>query len=302
MRRGIVVLACVLGACAGEGYSPERRALGPDTTEYPEGCAGLEESVAYRCAEQRFWMAFREHRDRLPTYDAMRDVLDRFEGRVEDREGRALLLFRRGQLANALVTEDRQPITYLQEAADDFRASLALHENPKVWPWLESIELPLALFANEPARAQAIFDQAEEHVELLPNANILSLSGVAMNMPLDTGMPERMLAMLERWDCDGYEWCERNTWRAPWGQPGLAFLFAEAYARMGRRAETVAYLERAQRAEGYAEWPYRQVVESAAADPDAWIGTFTAVPPHLPTFDASYLSAEHSCLLCHAAP
>ncbi|MBX3250751.1 MAG: hypothetical protein KF901_26465 [Myxococcales bacterium] len=302
----VACLECLtcLSACAtetGERYVGERKAIGPDTTDYPADCLGLDEAMAYRCAEQRFWRSFRDHRDRPETYVFMQDVLDRFTEEVSDPEGRALLLFRRGQLANALMTEDGHPITILDEAAEDFRASLTLHENPKVWPWLEAIELPFALFANEPERAEEIFQQALEHIELMPTANILSIAGVAMAMPLDTDIPRRMLEQLERWECDGYEWCERNTWRAPWSQPGLEFMFAEAYARMGMRPQTVERLIRARQAEGYADWPYAEVVEAALADTDAWIASFTSIRSDLPVFEPAALTAEYSCLLCHRA-
>lgn len=284
-------------------YDEAKRALPRDDTLYPADCAGLDEAQSYACGAQRFWDAFRMNQNRISTYDLLKSILDRFKSSYAAPRARAELLFRRGQMANALATENKVDVArYLDEAQDDFSESMAEHFNPKVPPWLQSIQIPFALFAGERARAEAVFVQGMRDVELFPVGNILSLSGIALYMPMDTDMPKRMSALLDTWQCNGYEWCERNTYRAPYGMPGISYLFAEARARMGDLPRAVAGLEEAKGREGYETWPYKHVVEAALQNPQEFVRKFTQIEDSQPAWTQSYVTSAYGCLLCHGAP
>lgn len=80
----------------------------------------------------------------------------------------------------------------------------------------------------------------------------------------------------------------------------MAYHWAEHYARVGDRETTLQYLEEAQAAEGYERWPYKWVVEEAAADPDALIAQFEERGEDGSAFDLMYANSEYGCVFCHA--
>jgi hypothetical protein len=302
---GGAVLAAALAACASEAveekYTGDKKALGPDQKTYPADCGGLDEAEGYACAQQRFWIAFRTNTGRAEALALMQSVLARTTDEASTaRVPRAELLFRVGQLKLAMAQEQLpQNPNLAVESGADFERSYALHANPKVPPWTDTVDFIRPLFTGNRDELVRVFDRAEKNTELLPVANILSLAGISIHLPLDSGIPQRTIALLDRWDCGGYEWCETNTWRAPGSIPGTRFLFAEAYARVGDREKTVEYLERARTSPGFDGWPYRRLVDEALADVDGFLARFSAVAPNQPTMTQSYASATYSCLMCH---
>ena len=296
----LTALALTLAAAAACGADTEI-----DPTER-EDCRGLSEADAYACSEARYWVAFQHRRDlRIETWEMYGDVIDEHApGDPALATERGNVYFRRGQLGMAIALEEDvgdEAITYIAQVIPDFEQAEELDpDNFILVSWKASMEIAIAHVTGDDEEAVRVYDEAEARIAADPLGNIPSISGTAIGLPLSTGVPQRVIAAIDEWECTGADFCERNTEHAPWAMPGMAYHWAEHYARVGDRETTLAYIEEARAAEGYDAWPYRWVVEEAAADPDALLAQFEERGEEGSAFDLMYSNKEYGCVFCHA--
>jgi hypothetical protein len=274
-----------------------------DPPAFTADCLGLPETVAYDCLEARFWRAFQVELDqRLAVYDLYGAVFDEHAD-FDDPKARARAVFRRGQFALAIALESAppNPTYFLTQISPDFDHTLELDpDHTIVVSWQTSIDMAIAHVTGNDELAVAIFNEAADRVEADPLGNVPSLSGTSIGMPLSTGVPQRTVAMVDEWECRDVAWCTENTERGPWVVPGMAYHWAEIYARVGRRDETLAFLEQAVAAPGYADWPFNHVVDEAIADVDALLDRFAGVGEDGSAFLLMYANQDWGCVFCHA--
>ena len=273
--------------------------------DYPKDCAGLEGEATYECLEQRFWDVLRvdlslESRQRV--HEMMTTHIEAAE--PVDGEDRWLsrLYFQRGQLSMAIAIEDEpsDAIAYIGSVQPDFERASELDPDNKILPtWSDSMSVALAQASGDREALDAALDQAYANVEDCPLGNIPSITGTTIGLPMETGAPQRSIALLESWDCDAMGWCDNNTWKAPYSAPGLNYHLGEAFARVGRTDEAREYMERSKQAPGFQTWPYRHMTEEALADMDGFVGQFTELGEEGSAFDIVYANSEFGCKFCH---
>ena len=290
------LLALALASCGDPAVDP--------TTL--EDCRGLDETDAYACSEARFWVAFQHERDqRLPVYAMFGDVLEEHApGDPALSAERGNVFFRRGQLGMAIALEEHvggDAITYIAQVGPDFDEAEVLDpDNFILVSWKASMAIAVAHVTGDNDEAVRLYDEAEARIAADPLGNVPSISGTAIGLPLATGVPQRVIAAIDAWTCTGADFCERNTEHAPWALPGMAFHWADHYARVGDRDTTVAYLEASKAAEGFDEWPWRNLVDDALADPDAYLANFAERGDEGSAFDLVYANQDYGCVICHA--
>lgn len=295
-RTALCLLALLALQCGGEGVDP--------TTL--EDCRGISEADAYTCAEARFWVAFQTRRDlRIPVYEMYGDLLEEHApGDPALAVERGNVFFRRGQLAMAIsIEEDVGPdaIDYIRGVDPDFVTAGELDpDNFILVSWQASMAIAIAHITGDDEEAVRLYDEAEARITADPLGNVPSISGTAIGLPLSTGVPQRVIAAIDEWTCTGAEFCERNTEHAPWAMPGMAYHWAEHYARVGDRETTVAYLEESRDADGFEDWPWRHLVDEGLADPDALLARFAERGENGSAFDLMYANQDYGCVICHA--
>ena len=271
-----------------------------------DDCRGLSEADAYACTEARFWVAFQERRDlRIATWTMFGDVFEEHApGDPSLTEGRGNVMFRRGQLGMAIALEEdvgSDAITYIAQVGPDFETAEALDpDNSILVSWKASMAIALAHVTGDTDEAVRLYDEAEARIAADPLGNVPSISGTAIGLPLSTGVPQRVIAAIDAWSCTDADFCTQNTEHAPWALPGMAFHWADHYARVGDRETTVSYLENSRDSEGFAEWPWAYLVDDALADPDAYLARFAERGEEGSAFDLVYANQEYGCVICHA--
>ncbi|MGE0326632.1 MAG: hypothetical protein AB7S68_30160 [Polyangiaceae bacterium] len=267
--------------------------------EYPLDCSGLEESTAYRCAEQRFWYTLRADYDQRPqAYETLSALIEKYEASGDQHEV-SNLYFRRGQLAMAMAMENGD-MNKVLTVEPDFDKTLELWpEHPIAPTWRDTMRIAIAVVTKDYVAAQKLFDEALKNVELCPLGNIPSLTGTTIGLPLDTGIPQQTVKLAESWVCEGVEWCEHNTWKAPYAVAGMRYHMGEGFARVGRKEEALAYFESARQAPDYDSWPYKDFVDNRTENIDAFIKELADVGESEPVFDRMYANSEFGCKFCH---
>lgn len=266
---------------------------------YPSNCAGLDEATSYLCAEQRFWYTLRGDYDQRPeAYQTFSELISRYEP-SGDPKGVANLYFRRGQLAMALAMENADMNKVLTVEPDFDKALELWPEHPIVPTWRDTMRIAIAVVTKDYVAAERLFEEALENVELCPLGNIPSLTGTTIGLPLDTGIPQATVELAESWVCEGVEWCENNTWKAPYAVAGMRYHMGEGFARVGRKQEALAYFESAQQAPDYDKWPYKDFVDNRVENIDAFIQEFADIGESEPVFDRVYANSEFGCKFCH---
>jgi hypothetical protein len=291
-------LAGVIAACSSSASSPAPVA--------PSGpCEQRAESDAYACAEAQFWAAF--HALDLGPRAAAERTLVAVVAAVptpRDTRGASLMHFRLGQLRLAMALENAQRDYVLHADTDivaEFDEAMALDAyGGIIAPWKDAMQIATAAALADWTDAVPLAERGFGNIALDPMGNTLSLSGTTIGFPLSTNVPQRTVGYLDQWQCSGVAWCTANTSHAPFARPGLGYHFAEAYARVGDRAKAVAYLDRAAQAPDFAAWPYRQIVDDARADVDAFLAKFAKLGNDGSAFDIAYANQPWGCVFCHA--
>lgn len=270
---------------------------GDSSVEFPDDCAGLTARDAIACGEARFWAVHTEDYARRPeVYDVLGRLLDEIPEGVDD-PALGELHFRRAALGIELVLE--HGIDRTADIVPHLEESIRLApDNPKLPPWLDSMELVFAFARGDEARFREVSDRIDANVAPYPVGNVLSITGTMSGFPMDSGLPQRAVAMLEAWECTE-DWCARNTERAPFSQPGLHVHFADAHARVGDRVKAREHLEMALAAEDADLWPYRDWVETRLADLDGYLRPFEEAGEAGSAVALVYANSPAGCTLCH---
>jgi len=304
--------AQVIGTCFALGaallaWVPQARAA--PWTPCDEDLAQVSPERRYACAERELWHALgdgghgvRKRADGVLSRALMLGWLRRDLSRVQ----RSQLHFYRGALRLAMALENGRvdlgvlgPLTI----SPDFKASVSLDpSNDHFVSFLDSMDVAMpALLGNMRAATRAA-EKGFANVARNPLFNTLSLSGTTIGMPLSTGAPAKTLALLEAWRCEGKDFCTRNTDKAPFARPGLAYHFGEAFARMGRKDEARRYFEMALAAPDAETWPFAERVREHLADLPGYMGQFSALGADGSAMWLVYANQSSGCVLCHGRP
>lgn len=299
MRPLILITVLALTACSADA-TPENAA----TKNYPLDCSGLDEAQTYDCVETRFWQAFQQP-ELAPRKDseAMLVRTAAAFASATNRVGLSRVHFQLGQIRLAMALENGQR-DFMLKARDmiigEFDRAMELDpQNGIIAPWKDTMEMALYAVLGDWDAAVPLAERGFANVSKNPTGNTLSLSGTTIGFPMSTGVPQKTIALLDVWTCEGPDFCKKNTSHSPWARPGLAFHFAEAYARVGNREKAKDYLERALAAEGADKWPYRYVAAEAANDLDGFIKKFADRGEDKGAFDIAYANQPWGCLFCH---
>ena len=206
----------------------------------------------------------------------------------------------RGQLAMAVLLESQDP-SVINGISADFDRTMELDpSNPIIPTFQDSLDLVLAYRFGLVDELAAVEARIWDNVELCELGNLLSISSVALGLPISSGWPEQIASELADWDCAGADFCTENTWKAPYSRPGLAFHFAETFARVGEAEDARRYLDEALAAPGASEWPFRPFALATSDDFDGWVEEFAAIPDDQEATNMMYPGAEFGCIFCHA--
>lgn len=294
MRRAASLFIVALVGCSSD----------PEPVAYSADCRGLDEARTFDCTEQQFWKAFQQ--PALEPRKASEAMLTRVIAEypsAKDRVGLSHMHFRLGQIRLAMALENAQRdliIKSRETIIAEFDRAMELDpSNGIIAPWKDTMEMALYAALGDWDGALPLAERGFANVSKNPLGNTLSLSGTTIGFPLSTKVPERTIALLDVWKCEGPDFCKQNTAHSPWARPGLAFHFAEAYARVGNRAKAKQYLDEALAAQGAKEWPYRNVAEAASKDLDGFLGKFAARGVDQGAFDIAYANQNNGCLFCH---
>lgn len=293
------------GAPGGSAGAAGKASDGPDTTSYPDACAGLGEPAVYACAEQRFWTVFQVDFDhRKDVHDLLKALHDAIPAPKEPAK-LAQMIFRRGQLGIALAIENGK-VDLVDGIVPDFDRAIAL--DPTVgfyFTWRDSMLIARAELSGDKAKRAEAIAGVSANVARDPKRNIPSITGTLIGLPKSSGGPSLALSLLASWECHPDNapknpWCLENGWKAPYGAPGFQFHMGEEYARVGDKARATAFFEAALKAPGASGWAYRHVVEEKLADMDGYLKSFADLGDDGTAFLKVYANQKYGCALCHA--
>ncbi|HYX33660.1 MAG TPA: hypothetical protein VE954_11140 [Oligoflexus sp.] len=263
----------------------------------------VSEDLLFTCAEHEFWHAFSDGRLK-PRKEAETILADIMKLTQKSTEGakRGRLLALRGYLRLSMALENAK-LEYLLLGGmeNDFKAAKKLDTENKTYDtFLDTIIMAKSAAFGDWKKATALALPAFEILKDHPT-NILALSGTTIGFPMNSGLPQKTIEFLSTWTCpdDIADFCYDNTQHAPFARPGLSFHFAEAYARMGDRAKTIEYLEKAKQAPAYDAWQYKHLVEKPLADMDTYMAYWNAFGPADSAFDKVYANQNFGCVMCH---
>lgn len=276
-----------------EGMLPDRPAEGP-----APDCRVLSGLERYHCAEHWFWIGLSD--DLTQRWDAiarLTEVIDADDG--TNVLGLSRMHALRGQLKMAVMVEHGRFDVLTRMRADMIRVTELDPANPIIPSFLDSIDLVVAHNTGNAEAMAAMETRIWENVERCPLGNILSISGIALGLPMNTGWPTSIADALGEWDCTGVDFCTQNTWKAPYARAGLAYHFGETWARVGDRERAERYLTEALNEPGADHWPYRAFVEQSLSDLDGWLDDFAALADDESATALTYAGQTFGCVFCH---
>lgn len=301
MRSLLPVLALLAVSCSSASTQAPTPA---PAKQYPKDCKGISEADTFDCSEQRFWTAFQQPKVELrkESEEILKHAIASF-GTSKDNVALSRAHFRLGQMRLAMSLENdlRDYVLHAHEMIiGEFDEAMRLDpSNGIIAPWKDTMEMAIPAVLGDWDAAVALAERGFANVHKNKMGNTLSLSGTTIGFPLSTGIPQRTVKLLDEWTCTGADFCERNTDHAPWARPGLAFHFAEAYARVGDKAKARSWLDASLSAPGAKEWPFRSIVEKASNDLDGFIKTFSERGNDKGAFDIAYANQSYGCVFCH---
>lgn len=306
--------------CANQGLPPMMKAYDFGEPRIPstyQSCekstlANLTEDAIFDCGVETFWEGFSDGRLKpRKNSEAVLTEAIRLNSNSEDKVRLSQLYNLRGALRMAMSLENGQWFYTLFADATvnkDFDESLTLvPNNTFAKSFQDTMKIVVDSIFN---RWESVMSATRESLDTVwarqhENAEhftgaMFAVSGTYIGFPMATGIPQETVDIMEAAGCaDSLYWCENNTLHAPFAQPGLAYHWAEAHARIGNREQALNYLHQTRQAQDYNDWAYKFVVEDALADFDAYMqkwesaGDYKAV-----TFDI-YANANYGCMFCH---
>lgn len=269
----------------------------------PKALAHTSPELLFSCAEEEFWHGLSDGRlsVRRATEEKLSAII-RLTAKEDAVQKKGRLAGLRAYLRLAMALENGRLEHMLFGGMErDFQAAMRGDPENKVYKtFYDTIVIAKAAMMGRWEQAVGLADPAFDALSEFPT-NILSLSGTTIGFPLATGIPEKTIAFMEEWVCPSAEkeFCTQNTEKAPYARAGLSFHFAEAYARIGDREKTLAYLKAAQAAPGYADWEYRALVEAPLADLDRYMDYWASFGEKGSAFDKVYANQNYGCVMCH---
>ncbi len=271
----------------------------------------------FECAEIEFWHAYSDGRlaPRKAALQYMGKAITLNESVGDDSEVFSVHLSRlyqlRGMFYMAMGIENGQLIYLVLSslyAQKDFARVEALEPGNFV---AESFNLTLEM-AN--ARVIGKHELALAHgltslemaltagdpnvIEPINVGTAFAVTGVTMNYPLNTGLPQTTLnAQLEIGCLPEVEFCRQNTLHAPFARPGLEYHLASIYARLGMRDEYINQLDVVTMQDKYDQWAWRDMVEAQRANPDRLLEKFSSYGED--QYSDSYATMNNGCVICH---
>ena len=274
--------------------------------------AQLSEQAIFDCGVETFWEGFSD--GRLKARKNSESVLGeaiRLNSQSDDKIQLSHLYNLRGALRMAMSLENNQILYTLFAKATvnkDFGESLTLvPNNTFAKSFKDTMVIVMDSIFNRWERVTAatresldtVWEREQDSAEHFTGA-MFAVSGTYIGFPLATGIPQETVEIMEAAGCaESLDWCKNNTLHAPYAQPGLAYHWAEAHARVGNREEAMKYLLQTQNADAYAEWQYKFLVEDALSDMDAYMEKWKAAGDYKAvTFDI-YANSNYGCVFCH---
>jgi hypothetical protein len=271
-------------------------------TEYPEDCAALPAPRSFQCGEYWLWLGLRERFDeRLAILDRLAAILETEAASLpENAEWAGRMQAYRGMLAMATMLENGEQ-SLAPTILPAFEAAHALApENRNLALWPDTLEIAFAWLAGDRERVRVAAERAFGRVDACGFVNLVTLGGTTIGLPLDTGYPQRTIAALDAYRCEGADFCTHNTWRAPYARPGLSYQLAEAYARVGNGDRARSYLADALSAPGAETWAYRPMVQATLDELDAVLAEYAALGQDKGAFLSAFSNTRNGCVFCHA--
>jgi hypothetical protein len=272
------------------------------TGAWPEDCTSLPAPGIFECGEYWLWTGLQTRFDLRPA------IVDRLAAIAaapvaalpENREWAGRMEAYRGMLAMATLLEnDVKGLAAGILPALENAARLA-PGNANLPLWADTMEIALAWLSRDRARLQIAADRAFTRVGDCGFVNLITLGGTTIGLPLDTGYPQRTIASLDAYRCEGADFCTRNTWRAPYARPGLSFQLAEAYARVGDADRARSYLDDALAAPGADTWAFRPMVQDTRDHLDEVLAEYAALGRDRGAFLSAFSNTANGCVFCHA--
>lgn len=265
-----------------------------------DDCTTLSGLDRYHCAEHHFWIGLSDNLSaRWPAIDVLTAVIEADDG--VDPLALSRMYGLRGQLLMAIMLEhDRFDVAF--DMQDDLAKAVELDpDNPILPTFADSMALTMAFNTGDMETVESLKTDIWTNVDRCPLGNTLSISGMALGMPMATGWPDLIAEALAEWSCTDVAFCTQNTWKAPFARPGLAYHFAETRARVGDTAGARTYLELALSEPGHRRWPYRSFVDASLNGLDAWVSDFNALDADDGAGHLTYAGQAFACVFCHAS-
>lgn len=274
-------------------------------------------SERFECAETEFWHAYSDGRltPRKAALSYMGTAIRLNESVVDDSPVFTQQLSRlyqlRGMFYMAMGIENGQLIYLALSslfAQKDFARVEALEPGNFVAASF-NITLDIAnaqvMGNHDVALTQALasLDMAlhsgdPEVIEPINVGTAFAVTGVTMNYPLSTEIPQKTLDAQVTIGCiPEVAFCVQNTLHAPFARPGLEYHLASIYARMGMKEAYVAQLDVVAAQEGYDEWAWKAWVEAQRADPDRLLNKYASFGED--EYSDSYATRHNGCVMCH---
>lgn len=272
------------------------------TGTWPEDCASLPAPALFECGEYWLWTALQTR------FDLREAVIERLAAIAstaaaalpENREWAGRIEAYRGMLSMAALLEnDVQGVAAGILPALENATRLA-PGNANLPLWGDTMEIALAWLSRDRERLKIAADRAFSRVGDCGFVNLITLGGTTIGLPLDTGYPQRTIALLDAYRCEGADFCTHNTWRAPYARPGLSYQLAEAYARVGDADRARSYLDDALAAPGADTWAFRPMVQDTRDHLDEVLADYAALGEHRGAFLSAFSNTANGCVFCHA--
>lgn len=265
--------------------------------------AGRSEETIYQCADQAFWQGFSDGRAdaRQQADRRLSEALPLLEN-WDDQKRLARMHFLRGALRLAMALENGKlkyaifNKTYVEP--DMVRASELDPEGIAGPAFLQALDIANAANFKRWNQATALASNAVNGAYHTGIGTAFALGGTVIGFPMNTGMPQATVKMMEDVPCDVY-FCTENTQKAPYALAGLAFQQAEGYARVGDKAHMLEWLNQSRSAPNYEDWYFKYIVDGIEADPDAFLQKFAQYGDKGSPFMEVYANSNFGCVFCH---